>query len=240
MADDDRSRRELGTALGVGGLPPALLEQALSHASYVREAGRGHEESNQRLEFLGDAILDAVIAEELYRRFPLMAEGWLTRAKAAVVRTTNLSRVARHLALGPHLLLGKGEENSGGRRKTSVLADALEALVGAIYLALGWSAVRDFVRAHFLDVINEVEDQSLRDAKTSLQEFCQRLAQTTPEYCTVRSSGPAHAPVFGVEVQFDGRVIGRGEGRSKQEAEQVAARAALVNQAEWASPAQSD
>ncbi len=227
--------QQLAEALDLPELAPDLLRQALSHPSYVREAGRSPHESNQRLEFLGDAILDAVVAQELYRRFPEMAEGWLTRAKAATVRTANLAKVARALDLGKYLLLGHGEEKSGGRSKTSVLADALEAVLGAIYLSAGWPAACRFVLTHLLDAINKVEGRTLQDAKTSLQELCQASTQSTPEYVTVSSTGPPHAPVFEVEVRFDQRVIGQGKGRSKQEAEQAAADAALAAKEQWLS-----
>jgi len=126
MCNDDRWQ-QLADELGITDLDIDLLEQALSHASYVREGGGAAYESNQRLEFLGDAVLDAIIAGELYQRFPQAGEGWLTRAKSAVVQTANLANVARKLRLGPYLRLGQSEENTGGRHKTSVLADTLEA-----------------------------------------------------------------------------------------------------------------
>ncbi len=237
---EEQMCQQLAEALGLPNSAQQLLREAFSHPSYVREAGRSAYESNQRLEFLGDAIIDAVIADELYARFPEMTEGWLTRAKAAIVRTANLARVARELELGKYLLLGRGEENSGGRTKTSLLADVLEALVGAIYLSAGWAAAQKFVLGHLLDVINEVEDQSFQDAKTTLQELFQAHTQSTPQYVTVSSTGPPHAPVFEVEVGFGERVLGRGTGHNKQQAEQAAARAALAEQEQWIAELASD
>lgn len=233
MCNDDRWR-QLADELGIADLDIDLLEQALSRASYVREGGGAAYESNQRLEFLGDAVLDAIIAGQLYQRFPQAGEGWLTRAKSAVVQTPNLANVARKLRLGPYLRLGQSEENTGGRRNTSVLADSLEAVLGAIYLSVGYQRTRQFVVAHFLDVISGVEDESFRDAKTTLQELCQSLTQLVPEYVTTGCAGPDHAPVFDVEVRLSGRVLGTGHGGSKQRAEQAAARDALAFQDKWA------
>ncbi len=233
MCNDDRWQ-QLADEIGITDLDVDLLEQALSHASYVREGGGAAYESNQRLEFLGDAVLDAIIAGELYQRFPQAGEGWLTRAKSAVVQTANLANVARELRLGPYLRLGQSEENTGGRRKTSVLADSLEALLGAIYLSGGYQRTHQFVVAHFLDIIDEVEDESFRDAKTTLQELCQSLTQLAPEYVTTGCAGPDHDPVFDVEVRLASRVLGTGRGGSKQRAEQAAAREALAFQDEWA------
>ncbi len=232
MCNDDRWQ-QLADALGIADLDIDLLEQALSHASYVRENGGAAYESNQRMEFLGDAVLDAIIAGELYQRFPQADEGWLTRAKSAVVQTANLANVARKLGLGPYLRLGQSEENTGGRHKTSVLADSLEALLGAIYLSSGYQRTRQFVIAHFLSIIDDVEDESFRDAKTTLQELCQSLTHVVPEYVVTRRTGPDHDPVFDVEVRLSGRVLGTGRGGSKQRAEQAAARDALASQDEW-------
>ena len=232
MCNDDRWQ-QLADELGITDLGIDLLEQALSRASYVRERGGAASESNQRLEFLGDAILDAIIAGELYQRFPQAGEGWLTRAKSAVVQTANLANVARQLDLGSYLLLGRSEKNTGGWGNTAVLADSLEAVLGAIYLSVGYQRTRQFVVARFLDIIDEVEDESFRDAKTTLQELCQSLTQLVPEYVTTGCAGPDHAPVFDVDVRLSSRVLGRGRGGSKQKAEQAAARDALAFQDEW-------
>ncbi len=232
MCSDD-GWQQLADELEITDLDIDLLKQALSHASYVREGGGAAYESNERLEFLGDAVLDAIVAGELYQRFPQADEGWLTRAKSAVVQTANLANVARSLKLGSYLQLGQSEENTGGRRKTSVLADSLEALLGAVYLSGGYQQTHQFVVAHFLDIIDGVEDESFRDAKTTLQELCQSLTQLVPEYVTTGRAGPDHDPVFDVEVRLAGRVLGIGHGGSKQKAEQAAAHDALAFQDEW-------
>jgi len=232
MCNDDRWQ-QLADELGIADLDIDLLRQALSHASYIREGGGAAYESNQRLEFLGDAVLDAIIAGELYQRFPQADEGWLTRAKSAVVQTSNLANVARKLRLGPCLRLGQSEENTGGRHKTSVLADSLEAVLGAIYLSGGCERTHQFVVAHFLDIIDEVGDESFRDAKTTLQELCQSLTQQVPEYVTTGQAGPDHNPVFDVDVRLASRVLGTGRGGSKQKAEQAAAHDALASQDKW-------
>ncbi len=232
MCNDDRSQ-QLADELGITDLDIVLLEHALSRASYVREQGGAAYESNQRLEFLGDAILDAIIAAELYQRFPQACEGWLTRAKSAVVQTANLANVARELNLGPYLLLGRSEKNTGGWSNTVVLADSLEALLGAIYLSGGYQRTQQFVVAHFLDIIDEVEDESFRDAKTTLQELCQSLTQSIPEYVTTGRVGPDHDPVFDVEVRLADQLLGTGRGGNKQKAEQAAACDALASQDEW-------
>ncbi len=232
MCNDDRWP-QLADELGITDLDIDVLKQALSHASYVRERGGAAYESNQRLEFLGDAVLDAIIAGELYQRFPQACEGWLTRAKSAVVQTASLANVARELSLGLYLRLGQSEENTGGRHKTSVLADSMEALLGAIYLSSGYQRTHQFVVAHFLGIIDEVEDESFRDAKTTLQELCQSLTQSIPEYVITGRAGPDHDPVFDVDVHLASQILGTGRGGSKQRAEQAAAHDALTAQDEW-------
>lgn len=227
--------REVASRLGFGDeLDLALLRQALCHASYVRECGLGPEASNQRLEFLGDAVLDLVLAEHLFRRHPDVPEGKLTRMKATAVRSHTLPRIAKELRLGDYLLLGRGEEETGGRQKPSLLADCLEALVGAIYLSTGLETTRNFVITHFAGVLREVEvEEAIFDHKTILQELLQEVAKQTPSYETVQTLGPPHQRVFTVHVLFDGRVIGRGSGRSKQAAQQAAAEDALRSRESW-------
>ncbi len=229
----DNRWQHLAAKLNITDADLDLLEQALSRASYVQERGGAAYESNQRLEFLGDAVLDVIIAGELYQRFPQAGEGWLTRARSAVVQTANLADVARKLDIGSYLLVGGSEENTDGRHNTAVLADSLEALLGAVYLSVSFERTRQFVVAHFLDIIDEVENESFRDAKTTLQELCQSLTQLLPEYMATGRSGPDHDPVFDVEVRLAGRVLGIGRGGSKQRAEQAAARDALASEDEW-------
>jgi len=219
-------------------LPPmqdlGLLEQAFCHGSYVREAGLSSLMSNQRLEFLGDAVLDVILAAELYEQHPSLAEGQLTKLKASLVRAETLHQVATRLGLGEYLLLGCGEEESGGRHKPSILADCLEALIAAIYLSCGWEVVRDFVNSKFSSLMEQRNVGELTyDYKTQLQELLQANGGHPPTYATVKTLGPPHERTFIMEVRFKGRVIGSGQGSNKQEAEQNAAREALATEDDW-------
>lgn len=225
--------RQVSEALDLPPIPDDLLRQAFQHGSYIREQGRDAILSNQRLEFLGDAVLDLIIAEELYRRHPDLPEGVLTKSKASLVRAGSLARVAAALDLGQYLLLGRGEEESGGRRKHSLLADAFEALIGAIYLGAGLEAARDFVLRHMPLEGAATEPGRRFDHKTALQELLQSHARQLPQYRTVTSEGPAHDLTFTVEVSFLGRPLGTGRGGSKRRAEQEAAHQALQNQETW-------
>lgn len=205
----------------------ALLRQALVHSSYVNEHPHEVLGSNERLEFLGDAVLQLVVSELLYRRHADLPEGELTRARAAVVSTPTLSRKGRELGLGRFLLLGRGEESTGGRDRPSLLENAFEALVGAVYLDGGLDRARALVERLLGDEIDRaVRGESVRDWKTALQEAVQRDGRA-PEYSVVAASGPDHARTFEVVVLVEGRELGRGRGRSKKEAEQEAARVAL-------------
>ncbi len=224
----------LRQSLGLDNVPDELIRRALCHSSYVREQGYDELASNERLEFLGDAVLDLVLADVLFRRHPELTEGDLTRLKAALVRKSALAHVARELGLGDALLLGRGEETTGGRRKASLLADSLEALIGAIFIATGWEGVHDFVVERFRALMAEAENSdSLRDDKSSLQELLQGQGIEPPAYRVRQTQGPPHDRCFSVEAVLAGEVIGAGEGRSKQEAEQAAASAALTSVDEW-------
>lgn len=226
--------QELRDVLQLPAIPDELLQQAFQHGSFVRERGLDPVESNQRLEFLGDAVLDVIIADELYRKHPDLHEGVLTKSKAALVRAGSLARAAGALNLGEYLLLGRGEEESGGRHKSSLLADVFEALVGAIYVGAGLEAAREFVLRH-LSIEGAVATRAEHrfDHKTALQELVQSHARQLPSYRTVASDGPAHDLKFTVEVSFMGHKIGRGEGRSKRQAEQEAAEQALQSKSDW-------
>ncbi len=226
--------QKLRDALALPDIGDDLLQQAFQHGSYIREQGLAPVLSNQRLEFLGDAVLDLIIAGALYHEYPDLHEGLLTKTKAALVRAGSLARAAEALGLGDYLLLGKGEDDSGGRRKSSLLADVYEALVGAIYLGAGLEATREFVLSH-LDVAGAVATQAEHrfDHKTALQELVQSHARQLPTYKTLASEGPAHDLRFRVEVSFMGTPLGAGEGASKRKAEQQAAREALDRKAEW-------
>jgi len=220
--------------LDLGAVDTGLLRHAFRHASYVAEHDLPPTDSNQRLEFLGDAVLDVVLAERLYRAFPHLPEGELTKLKSALVRSGVLSQVAREHGLGALLLLGKGEEDTGGRRKASLLADALEALIGAVYLGGGMEAAARLVTALFEPRLEQLgAERPSDDFKSRLQEKLQQLAKAAPTYVTVDEQGPAHARLFRVQCRFRGTPVGEGSGRSKRDAEQRAAEAALSDLAEW-------
>ena len=207
---------------------PALLEEALSHSSYANEHRAAKLHSNERLEFLGDSVLGFVTAEFLYVRHPDLPEGDLTRIRAALVCEQSLYEVARKLDLGRHLKLGRGEEAGGGRERTSILADATEAVFAAVYLDGGIGEASALIHRVLLDAEREeVVEERRRDYKTALQELVQRQADQVLTYRMVGEQGPDHAKVFQAEVQLNGMPVGTGSGRSKKEAEQAAAKAAL-------------
>lgn len=201
---------------------PALLAQALTH----RSAGAPH---NERLEFLGDAVLGVIVAEALYARWPKADEGSLTRARAELVRESSLAGVARRLEIGPRLVLGPGEMKSGGHRRDSILSDALEAIIGAIYLDAGFDACRRVVLPWFEEAVSAVPAGKVgKDAKTRLQEWLQGRQKPLPQYVLQQESGEEHARVFVVRcVVSDPPLAGEGEGGSRRAAEQLAAEVVL-------------
>lgn len=206
----------------------SLLRGALYHSSYANEHRNENIASNERLEFLGDAVLGFVSAEFLFSRFPNAPEGELTRIRAALVREESLFEVAQSLQLGECLMLGKGEESGGGRQRPSILADCTEAVFAAVYLDGGMDCARDLIHRVLLSKGDiEVAESRRRDYKTELQELVQRKPQQVLRYELVGQSGPDHAKVFTVAVLLNGEPIGEGSGHSKKEAEQSSARAAL-------------
>ncbi len=208
---------------------PELLRAALYHSSYANEHRGAHIASNERLEFLGDAVLGFVTAEHLYKTHPELPEGDLTRLRAALVCEESLHEVAQSLALGDCLCLGRGEEQGGGRRRPSILADATESVFAAVYLDGGMEAAREIIHRVLLDKEREeVVEERRRDYKTELQELVQRKNGQLLRYELVGASGPDHAKRFTFCVTLNGVAIGEGEGRSKKEAEQSAACAALA------------
>lgn len=214
--------------LGLAFRDLSLLQRALTHRSYLNEHPDETLEDNERLEFLGDSVLDFIAAEWLYGRFPEMPEGDLTRLRAGLVRNESLARYASAIGLNEMLLLGKGEEEYGGRERLRNLGGAFEALAGALYLDQGIEAVRQFARPWFVPVLEEMlREQSDKDAKSRLQEWSQSALNLTPVYRTVRITGPDHAREFTIEVVIGERVYGLGHGRNKQVAAQAAARSAL-------------
>jgi len=204
-----------------------LLFRALTHRSYLNEHPEAVED-NERLEFLGDAVLDFLVGAWLYNRFPEMAEGELTRMRSALVRTDQLADFARQVKLGQALRLGRGEAENSGRDRPAVLCAAFEALVGALYLNVGIQAVQDFIEPYLREAADHIISFNKdMDPKSLFQEWLQSQGFAPPEYRTIATFGPDHAKLFEVEVLVNGEVYGRGEGRSKQIAAKMAASAAL-------------
>ncbi len=219
---------DLESLLGNTFQDKSLLTRALTHRSYLNENPDLPYLDNERLEFLGDAILDFVAAEYLYQHFPEMSEGDLTSLRAALVKGETLARFATQLGLPPYLLMSRGEDAAGGRARIPLLAGAFEALVGAVYLDQGQENARELILRFLTPEAERAHRQRLdRDAKSMLQEMSQGRLQITPQYRLVETRGPDHAKEFTVEVVLKDHVYGRGMGRSKQIAEQQAARVAL-------------
>ncbi len=231
--DGYESLRDILAELGIERNP--LLERALCHSSYAREAGMRADEANERLEFFGDAVLDLVVAGHLYRTHPYKSEGDLTKIKAVAVSQGTLARRADELGIGDMIRLGKGEEELGCRRQPSILASALEAVIAAIYLTDGLQLARDFILRTLGPDIAEIAGDGYRsDFKSALQEFTQNRSKATPQYAVVEQHGPPHDRTFVVEARFQNETVGKGVGKSKREAEQEAAREALTAADSWA------
>jgi ribonuclease-3 len=225
--------QEMEVLLGYGFSNPILLQKALVHSSFGFEQ-LDDAQNNETLEFLGDAVLDLVVSDMLFHKFPDIREGELTKIRAGLVRETTLARIARTIRLGDFILLGKGEEASHGRRKASILAGTFEALIGAIYLDRGYTAALDIVGRHLKPLLPEKKGKMVvEDAKSLLQEKLQEQFNRAPTYCLENEEGPAHAKKFTVSVRFDEEVLGAGSGTSKKEAEQRAAAAALETMDSW-------
>jgi ribonuclease-3 len=225
MSDDARARLE--AALGRDFHDSARLDAALIHRSYCAEHPVAS--SNERLEFLGDAVLGLVVTVYVFEEFPDLPEGELAKLRASVVNAEVLAQVATEIDLGPALLLGKGEDGSGGRDKPSILADAIEAVIAAVYLDGGWDAAHDLVLGLLEDRIRAAATgPGGQDYKTRLQELAARRFDQLPRY-QVRAEGPDHSKQFFATVRLNGETRGEGEGRSKKQAEQAAARAAWEN-----------
>ncbi|MFC2020955.1 ribonuclease III [Chloroflexota bacterium] len=218
----------LQQTLGVSFKDISLLEQALVHSSYLNENPDLSLTSNERLEFLGDAVLGLIVAEKLYRDYPGFSEGEMTRLRAALVRRETLARIAGAIRLGDYLYMGKGEEAGGGRHKPANLAAALEAVIAAVFLDSGSAIAGDFILRLFDAELEKAVRQGTEvDYKSELQELTQSREQKTPAYRVIEATGPAHGKTFTVEVRLGEAVLGRGTGKSKKAAESEAARAAL-------------
>ncbi|NLY52471.1 MAG: ribonuclease III [Firmicutes bacterium] len=224
--------KRLEAHLGVVFPSCRLLHQALIHKSYANEQGlSGYH--NERLEFLGDAVLELVISEHIYRCFPSAPEGELARLRSVVVSEHTLAKKARNLKLGDYLLVSRGEAQAGGRNLDSLLSDALEAVIGAMYLELDYQTCRDFIlRLLGEDVENIWQNRDFIDPKSALQEKVQQYSSDVPVYDVYHEQGPDHDKTFHVAVKWRGRVLGRGQGKTKKDAEQDAARSALKSLAE--------
>lgn len=204
-----------------------LLEQALSHSSYANES-KETRASNERLEFLGDSVLSLVVSQYIFEHFRKLPEGELTKMRASLVCEKALHQFAVQIGLGAHMLLGKGEENTGGRERVSILADAFEALIAAIFIDGGMNAARNFIHGIVLSKENLDKVQNSRDYKTMLQEIVQKNPEERVEYKLIKESGPDHNKVFSVGVFLNSNIIGSGKGKSKKRAEQMAAKEAIA------------
>lgn len=203
-----------------------LLIEALSHSSYANEKKRGRR-SNERLEFLGDSVLSIVVSQYLFKHFTHLPEGELTKIRASLVCEKSLFEFAKKISLGEYIFLGKGEENTGGRERPSILADAFEAVIAAVYLDGGIDAATEYILRFIPEDIESIRSSAFNDYKTVLQEIIQKNPEEKVEYHLAGQSGPDHNKAFKVQVCLNSNVIGTGTGKSKKEAEQMAAKEAL-------------
>lgn len=219
--------RNLEETIGYKFKDKNILEQALSHSSYANES-KETRFSNERLEFLGDSVLSLIVSQYIFEHFRKLPEGELTKMRASLVCEKSLHQFAVQIDLGAHMLLGKGEENTGGRERISILADAFEALIAAIFIDGGMNAVKDFIHSVVLSDDNLKKVQNTRDYKTILQEIVQKNPEERVEYKLIKQSGPDHNKVFSVGVFLNSNIIGSGKGKSKKQAEQMAAKEAIA------------
>lgn len=220
---------------------PTLFDHALTHKSWVNEHPNVRT-SNERLEFLGDAVLEFVVSKEIYNYFPDKEEGYLTALRANLVNTVNLAELAKRLGLGELLYLSRGEDDGGGRTNASLLADTVEAIIGAIFLDQGIDQAYNFISANLLSEISDKVKQNLKDPKSRIQEYLQSQSLPAPKYKVVEALGPDHDKKFVIEIIINGEPFEKGEGKSKSEAEQEAARLALnkINKEKFTDSAKSD
>jgi len=210
-----------------------LLDHAFIHKSFMNEYKGKDKTDNERLEFLGDAVLELAVTEHLFKTYPKQPEGVLTNWRSALVKGKNLAKIATELKLGNYLYLSKGEEKSGGRKKSYILANTTEALIGAIYLDKGYKIAHDFISKYILIKLEEILEEGLHiDAKSHFQELAQEEFDVTPEYRLISESGPDHNKRFIMGAFMADKKVGEGEGSSKQKAEEAAARSALV-EVDW-------
>ena len=223
-----KNKKTIEKKLGVTFNDENLLKNALIHRSYLNENRETGLENNERLEFLGDAVLELIISAELYRKFPNKKEGKLTSIRSAIVRTESLAEESRRLKIGDHILMSKGEEDSGGKDKDFILANTYEAILGAIYLDRGIEECEEFVKRTALKKLPRViKDELFIDPKTKIQELAQAKYKVTPTYKIVKESGPDHDKSFTVALNLGNKSIAKGTGLSKQKAEEEAAQKAI-------------
>lgn len=229
-SEDHKKLEELQKNIGYYFNDIELLETALTHSSYANENKLHISKCNERLEFLGDTIVNLVTSEYLYNKYPFYPEGELTKIRAKVVCEQSLAFIARKLNLGEYLYLGKGEEATGGRNRESILADSSEAISGAIFLDSSYETVREYLLNNFeTDIVTAVAKGNLFvDYKTNLQERLQKVSRAKVEYVVVKEEGPDHNKIFYMDVMINKETIGSGFGRNKKEAEQMAAKEALI------------
>lgn len=202
-----------------------LLEQALTHKSWVNEHS-GKRESNERFEFLGDAILEFVVSKEIFNFFPNKEEGYLTALRANLVNTTSLAEVAKSLNLGEKLFLSKGEEETGGRENSSIMADTVEAIIGALLIDSGVATAEMFIKENILVKLDNTLEKPLKDPKSILQEMVQERGFSAPRYEVTKEEGPDHSKIFTIQAVVNGKSLGEGKGKNKSEAAQEAAKQA--------------
>lgn len=220
--------QSLEESLGYSFKERALLAEALTHRSYANEFQAEALPDNERLEFLGDAVLDLVISQHLMETLPESHEGDLTRIRAEVVALSSLASLASSLKIGSCLLLGRGEESSGGRNKPSLLADALESLFGAVFTDGGFESAKSVIMPLFVPLLQQAATDEGQDFKSRLQELLQSTRRELPVYTLIETTGPAHERLYRIDVQIDGCAFGSGQGRTKKSAEQAAAKATLL------------
>ena len=224
-----KNRKQFEEVIGYKFNDRQLLDKALTHSSYVKENGQSKLYDNERLEFLGDAFLDAIIGEALYKRLPSAEEGNLTKARASIVCERSLAEAGRRLSIGEHMLFSRGEEKSGGRNRDSILADGMEAVIGAIYLDGGYEEAQNFVLRIFQDSLQAAGEGKLsnRDYKSEIQDHLQGNGILDIHYALEKEEGPDHDKRFSVRLEICGKTAGRGSGKSKKVAEQNAAKDAI-------------
>lgn len=226
-------KEELQSRIGYNFKDLSLLDLALTHSSYTRESHMPRTACNERLEFLGDAFFDAIIGEELYKRLPDVKEGYLTKYRAVIVCEESLAEAARKVGLGENMRMGHGEIISGGRKRDSIIADAMESVIGAVYLDCGYEGAKEFVLRLFGPRVEAALLGKLHsDYKSEFQEKMQTDGPVAISYDLTREEGPDHDKTFFVELSAGGKIMGRGSGKSKKEAEQQAAKNALLEREE--------